>query len=130
MSYWERCPECKALGKIDEEQFLGKVSIECSECGHHYHRERGVFKLRKIRIKYLRNRGRRSEDTFWSEREVGQVIEDTAMKGIIDEVLEIEGVRFAVSDKKNMWKDLKEAVEVNPEFWGCYFPGLIKKEEK
>jgi len=28
MSYFERCPECGDLGKIDEEQLQGKVSIE------------------------------------------------------------------------------------------------------
>ncbi len=38
VGYWDRCPSCGALGKIDEEQLQGKVSIECSECGHHYHR--------------------------------------------------------------------------------------------
>ncbi len=91
MSYFEQCPECGALGKIDEDQFRGKVSIKCSECTHHYHRERAVIKLRKVRIKYLRNSGRR-EDTFWSERELGQVIEEDAFEGIIDEVLEIEGI--------------------------------------
>ena len=40
MSHFERCPECGALGKIDEEQFQGKVSIICSECRHHYYQER------------------------------------------------------------------------------------------
>lgn len=34
--YWEKCPKCGSLGRIDEEQKNGKVSIICSECGHHY----------------------------------------------------------------------------------------------
>ena len=34
----ERCPECGALGRIDQEQLEGKVSIRCSECGHHYYK--------------------------------------------------------------------------------------------
>jgi len=59
-----------------------------------------VLKLKKIRIKYLRNRGRRSENTFWSEREIGQVIEDTAFGGIIDEVLEIEGIPDATKKEE------------------------------
>ena len=50
-----------------------------------------MIRLKKIRIKYLRKGGTRST-TFWSEREVGQIIEDTAFKGLIDEVLEIEGI--------------------------------------
>ncbi len=91
MSYVERCPECGALGKIDEEQFLGKVSIECSGCRHHYHREKAMIKLKTIRVKYLRKGGTRST-TFWSEREVGQVIKEDAFEGMIDEVLEIEGI--------------------------------------
>jgi len=37
MSYWERCPKCGSLGKIDKEQKQGIVSIICSECGYHYH---------------------------------------------------------------------------------------------
>jgi Zn ribbon nucleic-acid-binding protein len=40
MSYFERCPACDALGKIDEDQLQGEVSIECSECGYHYHRDK------------------------------------------------------------------------------------------
>lgn len=40
MSIWEECPECGALGKIDRDQYMGDVSIICSECGHHYQRER------------------------------------------------------------------------------------------
>lgn len=34
--YWEQCPICGAMGRIDEEQKGGAVSIICSECGHHY----------------------------------------------------------------------------------------------
>lgn len=40
MSIWEECPECGALGKIDRDQYMGDVSIICSECGHHYQREK------------------------------------------------------------------------------------------
>ena len=40
MSIWEECPKCRALGKIDRDQYMGDVSIICSECGHHYQRER------------------------------------------------------------------------------------------
>lgn len=29
-----RCPECKGVGEIDEDQFYGRVSIQC-ECGYH-----------------------------------------------------------------------------------------------
>ena len=36
MSLWEECPKCGSLGKIDEDQATGKVSILCSECGYHY----------------------------------------------------------------------------------------------
>lgn len=35
---WERCPRCKSLGRIDRDQEEEKVSIVCSECGHHYYR--------------------------------------------------------------------------------------------
>ena len=37
MSHWERCPKCGQLGKIDDEQLAGTISIICT-CGHHYHR--------------------------------------------------------------------------------------------
>jgi len=51
-----------------------------------------MIKLSKVRIKYLRtDRGGR-KTIFYSEREVGGVIEDTAFHGLVDEVLEIEGV--------------------------------------
>lgn len=112
MSYFERCPDCGALGKIDEEQFRGKVSIECSGCGHHYHRERAVIKLKTIRIKYLRKGGTRST-TFWSERELGQVIEEDAFEGLIDEVLEIEGIPDTTSKPQHPKREenVKEASE-------------------
>ena len=48
MSYWERCPSCGALGKIDEEQHQGKVSIICSECGHHYFRDPEAEFLKRL----------------------------------------------------------------------------------
>jgi len=34
----ERCPKCKCLGTIDEEQESGKVSLICPTCGHHYYK--------------------------------------------------------------------------------------------
>ncbi len=40
MSYSKMCPNCGALGKIDEDQLQGTVSIICSECGHHYFRDK------------------------------------------------------------------------------------------
>lgn len=42
MSIMERCPACGALGRIDEDQAQGKVSIQCSECGNHYYKEEGL----------------------------------------------------------------------------------------
>ncbi len=53
------------------------------------------------------------------------------MKGIESWVL----VRLACSDKsipeiKKRLEEIKEAVEVDPEFWEYYLPGLIKMEEK
>lgn len=39
MRFWERCPKCGGLGRIDEEQLAGKVSIICSNCGYHYRHE-------------------------------------------------------------------------------------------
>ncbi|GAH96152.1 unnamed protein product [marine sediment metagenome] len=47
MKFMEKCPECGALGKIDEEQLQGKVSIICSECGNHDEREKYLEKLVK-----------------------------------------------------------------------------------
>lgn len=45
---WFRCPDCKAMGKIDEEQDLGKVSIVCP-CGWHgYSKESQTISLRDI----------------------------------------------------------------------------------
>jgi len=35
----ERCPECGDLGFIDDDQRDGRISIICSGCGHHYHKE-------------------------------------------------------------------------------------------
>jgi len=34
---FEKCPECGTVGRIDEEQEQGKVSIICT-CGNHYYR--------------------------------------------------------------------------------------------
>jgi len=36
--YWEKCPKCGAIGKIDADQAEGRTSIICSECEHHYYR--------------------------------------------------------------------------------------------
>ena len=38
MTELERCPRCKCLGSIDEEQEEGKVSLICPICGHHYYK--------------------------------------------------------------------------------------------
>jgi len=48
------------------------------------------MKPHKIRIKYLRRYRTGKEEEFYSTREVGQVIEETAFNGIIDTVIEIE----------------------------------------
>ena len=47
------------------------------------------MKVNKIKIKYLRRLVGGEEIEFWSEREVGQIIEDIAFGGIVDKVLEI-----------------------------------------
>ena len=45
---WFRCPECRAMGKIDEEQDLGKVSIVCP-CGWHgYSKESQTITLKDV----------------------------------------------------------------------------------
>jgi len=51
-----------------------------------------MIKLSKVRIKYLRTDRGGKETIFYSEQEVGEVIEETAFHGLIDKVLEIEGV--------------------------------------
>jgi len=33
--YWFCCPKCNAIGSIDEDQLLGRVSILHEECGFH-----------------------------------------------------------------------------------------------
>lgn len=39
-----RCPDCKGVGPIDEEQKLGKVSIVC-DCGFHgYAKPEDIFR--------------------------------------------------------------------------------------
>lgn len=30
-----RCPTCGVVGEIDEDQYRGRVSIECPECTYH-----------------------------------------------------------------------------------------------
>ncbi|KKM24124.1 hypothetical protein LCGC14_1608300 [marine sediment metagenome] len=43
---WYRCPGCKGMGKVDDEQVAGKVSIVC-ECGFHgYAKEGETVKLK------------------------------------------------------------------------------------
>ncbi len=32
---WFRCPGCKGLGKIDDDQFNGRQSIDCTHCPYH-----------------------------------------------------------------------------------------------
>ena len=49
--------------------------------------------VNKIKIKYLRTNLSGHKFEFWSEREVGQVIEDSAFQGLVDEVLEIEVIK-------------------------------------
>ena len=50
---WEECPKCNALGRIDKEQAEGSVSIICSECGHHYHREASWLSFGEYTHMYL-----------------------------------------------------------------------------
>ena len=33
--HWHRCRDCDDLGRIDDDQLAGRVSIEC-HCGAHY----------------------------------------------------------------------------------------------
>ncbi len=47
------------------------------------------MKVDKIKIKYLRRLVGGDEIEFWAEREVGQIIEDSAFGGVVDKVLEI-----------------------------------------
>ena len=43
---WFRCPGCKGLGRIDQEQADSKVSIICTQCGWHgYVSEGELLKL-------------------------------------------------------------------------------------
>ncbi len=45
---WFRCPDCKAMGQIDPEQDLGKVSIVCP-CGWHgYSKESQTITLKDV----------------------------------------------------------------------------------
>ena len=45
---WFRCPECRGMGEIDEEQDLGKVSIVCP-CGWHgYSKESQTITLKDV----------------------------------------------------------------------------------
>lgn len=30
-----RCPGCKGVGEIDDDQFNGRVSIDCTNCEYH-----------------------------------------------------------------------------------------------
>jgi len=36
---WFECPECKGRGNVDREQYEGKVSIICVNCGWHGYRK-------------------------------------------------------------------------------------------
>ena len=47
------------------------------------------MKVNKVKIRYLRTNLSGDKFEFVSEREVGQVIEDSGYQGLIDEVLEI-----------------------------------------
>lgn len=33
--YWVECPGCKTMGKIDQDQLCGRVSMVCSYCPYH-----------------------------------------------------------------------------------------------
>lgn len=33
--YWVVCPECGTMGKIDEDQRCGRVSMDCTYCPYH-----------------------------------------------------------------------------------------------
>lgn len=35
MRFWFRCPGCRGLGTIDEDQASGRVPILCKGCGWH-----------------------------------------------------------------------------------------------
>lgn len=39
--WWFRCPKCKGVGKIDDEQKVGTVSIVC-DCGFHGYAKDGT----------------------------------------------------------------------------------------
>lgn len=41
MSWWFRCPQCKGVGQIDEEQRQSIVLIVCG-CGFHDYAEHGT----------------------------------------------------------------------------------------
>lgn len=32
---WFRCPGCKGVGTIDDDQFHGRQSIDCTNCEYH-----------------------------------------------------------------------------------------------
>lgn len=33
--WWIRCPGCGQVGMIDEDQYKGRVSIQCTNCPYH-----------------------------------------------------------------------------------------------
>lgn len=34
-NHWFRCPGCKGMGLIDDDQYYGRVSIDCTNCESH-----------------------------------------------------------------------------------------------
>lgn len=70
----------------------------------------------------------------------GEVLDKTAQRWAEDNIVRpvswrVNAVTIACSNAtipeiKKRLKEIKEAVEADPEFWEYYLPGLIKKEEK
>lgn len=42
--HWFKCPKCGSLGRVDEEQNEGRMSIVCTECGWHGYKEKPSLK--------------------------------------------------------------------------------------
>lgn len=62
------------------------------------------MKVNGVKIKYLRrDRNGKEVAEFWANREVGQIIKDSAFKGLVDEVLEI----IVVSKEESIEKQTK-----------------------
>ena len=33
--FWFTCPQCSAVGKMDDDQRCGRVSVQCPNCEYH-----------------------------------------------------------------------------------------------